>query len=111
MHNKYTIITDTNIITDIITIIIFINIQLLYFIENHLSAIGIVLLASKRFYFGVGGGTYLIETIINNKYSTLNYKLLQTYENGYSNIREIVMISRKIQNLNLINIIIKYLHN
>jgi len=61
---------------------------------KHLSNTGVALIASKRFYFGVGGGTYTLETLVQAG-GVLNYHIEQVYQDGASNIREIVRLTRK----------------
>lgn len=61
---------------------------------RHLSATGVALIASKRFYFGVGGGTYTLESLVQAN-GLLNYEMMQVYQDGASNIREIVRLTRK----------------
>lgn len=63
-------------------------------VMRHLAASGIALIASKRFYFGVGGGTYTLETLVQEA-GLLQYDVMQVYEDGQSNIREIVRLSFK----------------
>ena len=64
-------------------------------VMTHLSSTGSALIASKRFYFGVGGGTYTLQTLVEAA-GILSYDVLQVYEDGHSNIREIVQLKRKI---------------
>ena len=63
-------------------------------VMRHLAVSGIALIASKRFYFGVGGGTYTLEMLVQEA-GVLQYDVLQVYEDGQSNIREIVRLSFK----------------
>ena len=62
-------------------------------VEKHLSPSGVALIASKRFYFGVGGGTFTLETLVKSA-NTLSYEVIQVFEDGCSNIREIVKLQR-----------------
>jgi hypothetical protein len=67
--------------------------QLLMMIEAHLSNTGVALIASKRFYFGVGGGTLELMELIR-QCSALCCEVQQVFEDGYSNIREIISLRR-----------------
>jgi len=69
-------------------------VQVLAMVLRHLSATGVALIASKRFYFGVGGGTYTLESLVQAN-GLLNYEMIQVYQDGASNIREIVRLTRK----------------
>jgi hypothetical protein len=61
-------------------------------VKKHLAPGGCALLASKRFYFGVGGGTYSLQTLVERD-GALRYEVVQVFEDGLSNIREIVRLS------------------
>ena len=63
-------------------------------IESHLSDNGVALIASKRFYFGVGGGTLVLTELIRQRGGVLSCELLEVFEDGHSNIREIIMLRR-----------------
>ena len=55
---------------------------------------GIALIAGKRYYFGTGGGTgYLMHLLKED--SELAGEVVATFENGKSNIREIVLVKKK----------------
>lgn len=70
--------------------------KILYMIINHLNINGIVLIASKKYYFGVEGGTAEIEKLINQLYSSsLSFTVVEVYDDGVSNIREIIQIQWK----------------
>lgn len=58
---------------------------------RHLAPGGCALIASKRFYFGVGGGTYSLQSLVEAD-GRLAYELVQVYEDGQSNIREIIAL-------------------
>jgi hypothetical protein len=60
-------------------------------ILRHLSPGGLALVASKRFYFGVGGGTYSLQSLVEAD-SRLVYEVVRVFEDGQSNIREIVAL-------------------
>lgn len=65
--------------------------RIAYMIENHLEENGIALVASKRYYFGVGGGTDELRKLIS---SNISFQVLATFEDGSSNIREIIQLQR-----------------
>jgi len=62
-------------------------------IEAHLSENGVALIASKRFYFGVGGGTLELMELIRQR-PILRCEVLEVFEDGHSNIREIISLRR-----------------
>lgn len=64
-------------------------------VSNHLSHDGIALIASKKYYFGVGGGTFDLETLASSSTSILKYSLVRAYEDGQSNIREVIKLVKK----------------
>ena len=91
-------------------------------IQRHLALGGVALIASKKYYFGVGGGTFDLEILVqkhNNAISQLHsagssnnahddesvvprnyhysFKLLQSICDGQSNIREIIEIKKIIK--------------
>ena len=57
---------------------------------------GMAVLASKRYYFGVGGGIYELESIMKSKGDSDKYKIIErrSFEDGRSNIRDIVVLKR-----------------
>jgi predicted DNA-binding protein len=67
-----------------------------WMIDHHLSYTGIAILATKRYYFGVGGGRGLIERIINesNDFS-LCIESVKSFEDGSSNIRDILIVRQR----------------
>lgn len=65
-------------------------------IADSLSDKGVCLIASKRFYFGVGGGTTDFLEFIQ-KENKLSFKILKEIQNGFSNIREIIELRLKQQ--------------
>lgn len=64
------------------------------FLEAHLLPDGCALLATKRFYFGVGGGSYELDQIISSRSLPLLARTVRSYENGQSNIRDIILVTR-----------------
>jgi hypothetical protein len=64
-------------------------------IDAHLGPNGVALIASKKYYFGVGGGTLELQNLAALPSSQLHYSLLDTYETGHSNIREVIKLVRK----------------
>ena len=63
-------------------------------IAAHLETEGVALIASKKYYFGVGGGTFELEKLASKPNSVLRYTLLKFYEDGQSNIREVIKLVR-----------------
>eukprot|EP01038_Epipyxis_sp_PR26KG_P014658 gene14658-19693_t len=63
-------------------------------LERHLSITGVAIIATKRYYFGVGGGTIELERHL--ELSSTNFKLsyLKQIQDGASNIREILEIRK-----------------
>ena len=72
-------------------------------IEQQLALNGSCFIATKRFYFGagLGGGTEQLEQVVNAKNADTNsdplwtIQTVQTFEDGFSNIRDILLLSRK----------------
>jgi hypothetical protein len=60
-------------------------------IQHHLEINGIALIATKRFYFGVGGGSATLEELVKS-FHNLEISLIASYEDGASNIRDIFQI-------------------
>lgn len=63
------------------------------FLETHLAPEGIALIASKRYYFGVGGGTSDFIDIVARR-RKLTAKVVMVVDDGCSNIREIIEVRR-----------------
>ena len=55
----------------------------------------IALFATKRYYFGVGGGTEQFKRYIEENTSQLFCEVIQSFEDGKSNTRDILKISKK----------------
>lgn len=68
--------------------------QVLEMVLRHLAPGGVALIASKRFYFGVGGGTYTLQTLVQQD-GKLSYEELEVYQDGLSNIREIIRLQHR----------------
>lgn len=73
--------------------------KIFYYLYHHLSLHGIALLANKRFYFGVGGGTDELERILtkNNEQridKLFKMEVIRSYQDGKSNIRDIIKVIR-----------------
>jgi hypothetical protein len=45
-------------------------------INTHLEPNGVALIASKKYYFGVGGGTYELQNLASTPSSQLHYSLI-----------------------------------
>lgn len=65
-------------------------------IDRHLSDEGYAILATKRYYFGVGGGTAMFEEIIRKHMgkSSMSMELLRSFEDGHSNVRDILKVTK-----------------
>jgi hypothetical protein len=70
-------------------------IQVFEMIETHLAPNGVALIASKKYYFGVGGGTFDLENLALSTKSTLDFSVVMSFEDGQSNIREVIKLMRK----------------
>ncbi len=68
-------------------------IKVVYFISRYLSDRGIALLATKKFYFGVGGGTFECEKLCESL-GNIKMEVVHTIEDGLSNIRDIIVIRK-----------------
>lgn len=66
---------------------------MIYMINSLLSDTGIALLATKRYYFGVGGGTYEFESLLE-AFPHLSTQIVKSYEDGKSNIRDLIVVKR-----------------
>ena len=67
-------------------------------LQKHLADDGVALLGTKRFYFGegLGGGTAQLESLINLRPdSTLQLQVVCSIEDGKSNIRDILHVTKK----------------
>lgn len=64
------------------------------FMGKHLSSTGCALLATKRFYFGVGGGSHELEDAIAKQKLDLRVELVATFEDGQSNIRDLLSVKK-----------------
>lgn len=64
-------------------------------IDRHLNEGGEALLATKRFYFGVGGGSLEINRLAHAS-GKIKYELVKSYEDGNSNIRDIIKLTKEI---------------
>jgi hypothetical protein len=63
-------------------------------IARHLKpATGTAYIATKRYYFGVGGGTSCFcEALKRQTEHRFDIEILQVYDNGVSNIRELLLV-------------------
>lgn len=62
---------------------------------KHLDVNGIALIATKRYYFGVGGGSLELEqTVKSCSNGQLAFSIIEVYEDGQSNIRELIQITK-----------------
>ena len=57
---------------------------------------GMAYLATKRYYFGVGGGTQELWRVVETNYpNLLTLETIRVYDNGVSNIRELVRVRKQ----------------
>ena len=65
-------------------------------LEEHLDpARGVALIASKRYYFGVGGGTFDFIKLVEAPDSTLVVERVACIEDTVSNIRDVLKVTKK----------------
>jgi hypothetical protein len=69
------------------------------FLSKHLTpGTGIAYIATKRYYFGVGGGTSCFcDALLHNRQtedSQFHVETLEVYDDGVSNIRELLLVKR-----------------
>jgi len=70
--------------------------KVLFMLENHLSSDGVALLATKRHYFGLGGGTREFEVLVSGSTrDLLCCSVVKSFEDGQSNIRDIIRVTHK----------------
>lgn len=69
--------------------------KLFHMIEQHLEPTGVALLATKRYYFGVGGGTFDMVNLAASPTSTLQLERVTCYEDAQSNIRDVLKLTKK----------------
>jgi hypothetical protein len=62
-------------------------------INAHLSSDGFAIIANKRYYFGVGGGTQELKLLLSTC-STLVLEVAKVIEDGGSNVREVLVLKR-----------------
>ena len=79
--------------------------QVAYFLQQCLTAgRGVALLATKRFYFGVGGGTLQFQELCNSLSASpiasmdgkLTATVIQSFEDGHSNVRDIILVQKEL---------------
>ena len=68
---------------------------------------GVALIASKRYYFGVGGGTDAFRAAcriaVDDSETDLQVETLQVYDNGSGNIRELLQVKVRIPTLPILH--------
>lgn len=69
--------------------------QVFRLISKLLKPGGIALVASKKYYFGVGGGTYDLDVLCKAATSCLEYEMIARFEDAHSNVREVIRLTRK----------------
>eukprot|EP00924_Labyrinthula_sp_SR-Ha-C_P000484 snap_masked-scaffold_27-processed-gene-0.14-mRNA-1 protein AED:0.22 eAED:0.23 QI:0/-1/0/1/-1/1/1/0/284 len=68
--------------------------SLVKILKHFLKEEGVALFSAKRFYFGVGGGSSdFVEYIENKEKKYLSCQIIQSFEDGQSNIRDIIQIT------------------
>lgn len=60
-------------------------------LKQILNKSGICILSAKRYYFGLGGGIQTLKDY-NSKYNIFNIEDVRTYDDGASNIRDIIIL-------------------
>jgi hypothetical protein len=69
--------------------------DLLCVLKSHLKVGGAAYFAAKRFYFGLGGGTVVFSKFIKREAAALfSVESVKVFEDGLSNIREIIVVRR-----------------
>lgn len=66
-----------------------------FVLNQHLSDTGNAFVATKRFYFGVGGGTDAFRATINETFPLLDVQVVQSLDTGTGNIREILRVRKR----------------
>lgn len=66
---------------------------MLFMIDQHLKSGGTAYIATKRFYFGVGGGSATVEGLVS-ELPSLRIAVVSSFEDGASNIRDIYCITK-----------------
>ena len=69
-------------------------------LKVHLAPTGVALIASKKYYFGVGGGTLELQTLVEEVGKGeggggLQCTVVFTVADGKSNVREIIEVRRR----------------
>jgi hypothetical protein len=65
-------------------------------ISRFLCVNGVVIISSKRYYFGVGGGMLALEELIKEAGAEQSYTVIEklSFEDGKSNVRDIIVMKR-----------------
>lgn len=71
------------------------NVKVYRMISKHLNDGGLALVASKRYYFGVGGGTEALKELVERDES-LDFEVVRIIDDGKSNIREIIKVFKSL---------------
>ena len=70
--------------------------KLLEFFRNYLNPAGVALMANKRYYFGVGGGTTGFQRTANVHFQNeFDIAIAQSYDDGCNNIRDLLVVTLK----------------
>ena len=68
--------------------------KLLEFFRHYLSPAGVALMANKRYYFGVGGGTSEFQRAANTHFDgEFCITVAQSYDDGCNNIRDLMAVT------------------
>ena len=65
-------------------------------LKAHLAPSGVAFVASKKYYFGVGGGTMELQRLIEAGGDNLSSEIVDTAADGKSNVRDIIKVWRVI---------------
>jgi SAM-dependent methyltransferase len=88
-HSKYSLILTSDTLYEPSVLV-----TLLSMIEQSLAADGVALIAAKRYYFGIGGGTQPLMERVSQR-GKMEAQVEKVIEDGKSNIREIVSLRWK----------------
>ena len=70
--------------------------KLLEFFRHYLSPTGLALLANKRYYFGVGGGTSEFQQAADTHFQgEFDIAIAEAYDDGRNNIRDLMAVTLK----------------
>lgn len=73
--------------------VVTVRLQVFRLLQSHLAPQGVALIASKKYYFGVGGGTLDLQQLVARS-GDLQSAVVFSAVDGKSNIREIIEVTR-----------------